>query len=467
MPDPQVAKEDILIVDDTLPNLRLLVAMLTEQGYKVRGVPNGPTALTAARLAPPDLILLDINMPEMNGYEVCQALNTDETTHDIPVIFISALDEVIDKVRAFNIGGVDYIAKPFQVEEVLVRVQTHLTLRKLQKELRQKNVLLQQEIAERQQAQAELQKVNDYLERRVEERTAELKQIAAENIQLYETQREQYQRLQESQAQLIQVEKMAALGRLVASVTHEINNPLQAVQGFLNLLKEEMEGQRRQEDMRESLTVVESEIDRIVAIMGRLRDFYRPAQPTQLTSVDSFYQSADQELPFMDLHAVLESVLQLTGQKIEQGRVKVERVWAGDLPLIQANPDHLKQVFLNLTLNALDAMPNKDETLRLTTGLDRTQPHGDQPQPVVRIEFSDTGTGIPPETLAHLFEPLFTTKAHGSGFGLFTSYKIIEAHHGQISVTSQVGQGTTFTILLPVEQPHDNSVNVKRNESRL
>ena len=456
MPDPQVAKEDILIVDDTLPNLRLLVAMLTEQRYKVRGVPNGPTALTAARLAPPDLILLDINMPEMNGYEVCQALKTDETTQDIPVIFISALDEVLDKVRAFNVGGVDYIAKPFQVEEVLVRVQTHLTLRKLQQELRQKNARLQQEMAERQQAQAELQKVNDYLERRVEERTAELKQIAAENIQLYETQREQYQRLQESQAQLIQVEKMAALGRLVASVTHEINNPLQAVQGFLNLLQEEMEGQGRPEDMRESLTIVESEIDRIVAIMGRLRDFYHPAQPRQLASVDSFYQPADQELPFIDLHAVLESVLQLTGQKIEQGRVKVERGWADDLPLIQANPDHLKQVFLNLTLNALDALPNKDETLRLTTALDRTQLKGDQHQPVVRIEFSDTGTGIPPETLAHLFEPLFTTKEHGSGFGLFTSYKIIEAHHGQISVTSQVGQGTTFTILLPVEQPHPN-----------
>jgi signal transduction histidine kinase len=457
MIDPQTTTGNILIVDDTLPNLRLLVAMLTEQGYKVRGVPNGPTALTAARLAPPDLILLDINMPEMNGYEVCQALKADEITQDIPVIFISALDEVIDKVRAFNLGGVDYIAKPFQVEEVLVRVQTHLTLRNLQQELREKNTLLKQEIAERQQAQAELQKVNEHLERRVEERTAELKQIATENIQLYETQREQYQRLQESQAQLIQVEKMAALGRLVASVTHEINNPLQAVQGFLNLLKEEIEGQGRPEDMRESLTIVEIEIDRIVAMMGRLRDFYRPAQPSQPTSIDTFYHSVDQEPPFIDLHAVLESVLQLTGQKIEQARVKVERVWADDLPPIQANADHLKQVFLNLTLNALDAMPHKGETLRLTTTLDQAQLNGDQPQPVVRIEFSDTGTGIPPDTLSHLFEPLFTTKERGSGFGLFTSYKIIEAHHGQISVTSQVGQGTTFTILLPVEQPHDNA----------
>lgn len=456
MSERQASRGNILIVDDTLPNLRLLVVMLTEQGYKVRGVPSGPMALTAARLAPPDLVLLDINMPEMNGYEVCQALKADESTQDIPVIFISALDEVLDKVRAFKIGGVDYIAKPFQVEEVLVRVQTHLTLRDLQHELRQKNALLQQEISERQQAQAELQKVNDYLEQRVEERTAELQQIAAENIQLYETQREQYRRLQESQAQLIQVEKMAALGRLVASVIHEVNNPLQAVQGFLNLLKEELEGQARREDMAESLSVVESEMERIVVMMNRLRDFYRLTQPAKPASVDSFYQPAGQELPFVDLHTVLESVLQLTHQKIEQARVKVERAWAEDLPLIQANADHLKQVFLNLTLNALEAMPNKGETLRLTTTLDQTQLNGDQSQPVVRIQFSDTGAGIPPEVLSHLFEPLFTTKESGSGFGLFTSYKIIEAHHGQISVTSQVGRGTTFTILLPVEQPHAN-----------
>lgn len=322
--------------------------------------------------------------------------------------------------------------------------------------LEQKIIEQQQTERELQQARDELQKVNDYLERRVEERTAELKQIAAENIQLYKTQREQYRRLQQSQAQLIQVEKLAALGRLVASVIHEINNPLQAVQGFLNLLKEELEGQARREDMVESLSVVESEMARIAAMMNHLRDFYRLTQPAQPTSVDSFYQPADQELPFIELHAVLESVLQLSQQKIEQAQVKVERAWAEDLPPIQANPDHLKQVFLNLTLNALEAVPNKGQTLRLTTTLDQAHLNGDQPQRLVRIEFSDTGAGIPPEVLSHLFEPLFTTKENGSGFGLFTSYKIIEAHHGQISVTSQVGQGTTFTILLPVKQPHDN-----------
>jgi len=142
----QSTRGNILIVDDTLPSLKLLSNMLTAQNYKVRGVSHAPTALTAVRLAPPDLILLDINMPEMNGYEVCRRLKEDPHTADIPIIFISAMDEVLDKVRAFSIGGVDYITKPFQVEEVLVRVETHLTMRNLQKSLEIANTELKRQV---------------------------------------------------------------------------------------------------------------------------------------------------------------------------------------------------------------------------------------------------------------------------------------------------------------------------------
>src|SRR5919199_3073156 len=117
---------NILVVDDTPNNLRLLATMLTEQGYEVRSVINGPMALMAAQAAPPDLILLDINMPQMSGYQVCQHLKAVEQTRDIPVIFISALTEALDKVKAFGVGGVDYITKPFQLEEVLARVENQL-----------------------------------------------------------------------------------------------------------------------------------------------------------------------------------------------------------------------------------------------------------------------------------------------------------------------------------------------------
>ena len=136
MPNEQTnTLEDILIVDDNPVNLRLLSQMLSEQGYQVRAVTNGPRALESAQTVPPDLILLDIKMPEMNGYEACLRLKADERTYDIPIIFISALGETEDKVQAFAVGGVDYITKPFQFEEVVARVETHLSLRHLQKHL--------------------------------------------------------------------------------------------------------------------------------------------------------------------------------------------------------------------------------------------------------------------------------------------------------------------------------------------
>jgi CheY-like chemotaxis protein/predicted kinase len=137
MKPSQPHRGNILLVDDTPNNLRLLSAMLGEQGYEVRRVVNGQMALKTAQANPPDLILLDIKMPDMNGYEVCQRLKADMETQDIPVIFISALDEVFDKMKAFAVGGVDYISKPFSEEEVFARVENILTIRQLQQQIKQ------------------------------------------------------------------------------------------------------------------------------------------------------------------------------------------------------------------------------------------------------------------------------------------------------------------------------------------
>ena len=125
----------VLIVDDTIDTLRLLSDLLGEHGYDVRAVTNGRQALQAVERDPPDLILLDIGMPEMDGYEVCRHLRASERTQDVPVIFITALADTADKVRAFEAGGVDYVTKPFQVEEVLARVKAHVALRRAQAEL--------------------------------------------------------------------------------------------------------------------------------------------------------------------------------------------------------------------------------------------------------------------------------------------------------------------------------------------
>ena len=139
-----MSRPSILIVDDMQVNLRLLTQILTTRDYMVRPVTDGALALSAARAAPPDLILLDIVMPQLSGYAICEALKADARTRDIPVIFISARHEVLDKVKAFSLGAVDYITKPFQAEEVLARVHTHVTLRRLQQELETKNSQLQQ-----------------------------------------------------------------------------------------------------------------------------------------------------------------------------------------------------------------------------------------------------------------------------------------------------------------------------------
>jgi PleD family two-component response regulator len=137
-------RADILAIDDTPENLQLLSQLLTDRHYKVRSVTKGTTAIRAAQAAPPDLILLDINMPEMGGYEVCEQLKANDRTREIPIIFISALGETLDKVRAFEVGGVDFVTKPFQVEEVLARIETHLQLRALQQQLQTQNEQLQQ-----------------------------------------------------------------------------------------------------------------------------------------------------------------------------------------------------------------------------------------------------------------------------------------------------------------------------------
>ncbi|MEH2247599.1 response regulator [Nostoc sp.] len=185
------SKTEILVVDDLPDNLRLVSNLLVEQGYIVRKATNGTMALRSAQAAPPDLILLDINMPDIDGYEVCRQLKTFDNTRAIPVIFLSALDDALDKVKAFQVGGLDYITKPFQVEEMLIRIQTQLTV----------------------------QRFTQTLEQQVEQRTTELSQAL--------------HHLKETQLQLVQHEKMSALGNLVAGIAHEINNPVGFIAGNL------------------------------------------------------------------------------------------------------------------------------------------------------------------------------------------------------------------------------------------
>ncbi len=167
-------RDNILIVDDIHDNLHLLSTLLEEYNFIVRPAPNGELAIASAQKDPPDLILLDINMPNMDGYEVCKRLKADELTCDVPVLFISALGESFNKVRAFQIGGADYITKPFHIEEVLARINHQLKLSNLRNKLLERNKTLIKEVNERKAIEIEVKRLNSELERRVQQRQEEM-----------------------------------------------------------------------------------------------------------------------------------------------------------------------------------------------------------------------------------------------------------------------------------------------------
>jgi len=281
--------------------------------------------------------------------------------------------------------------------------------------------------------------------------------VAIKNARLYKAEHEQRLELQKSQAMLIQSEKMAAMGRLVLSVAHEVNNPLQAVQIGLSLIHEELtEDEISPAMLLEYLNTVSDEITRLGNIVTRMRDFYKPVvyesidQPTNhkenvtpnQANVEKFYAIVQQS-EALNLVDVLDSVFLLIKKHLQTNRIHLHYTPPHNLPFVKAQAGYLKQVFLNLILNALDSMTNSGDLIVKIYHQPQTNPTQ------IAIEFTDTGDGIPPDILPHIFEPLFTTKHNGSGLGLFTCYNIIEAHGGQIEAKSEVGLGTTFTITLP------------------
>jgi signal transduction histidine kinase len=431
----------ILIVDDTPENLEVLSESLVTAGYRVAVALDGESAIEQANFAPPDLILLDVMMPGIDGFETCDRLKSNPITQDIPVLFTTALSETENKVRGFSLGAVDYIIKPFQREEILARVRVHLQLRNYAQTLTHQNQRLKQEIEHRKQAEAELSNA--------------------------------LTTLQHTQIQLIQKEKLSALGELVAGVGHEISNPVvfltnnipaaktyvKDLTHILHLYQQtyptptseiqtacnEIDLSFVLTDLPKLLGSMELGADRIQEISASLRNFARSDQ--------------NHKSP-VDLHSILDGTLLILGHRLkavgDRPAIEIIKQYS-EIPLVECYAGQMGQVFMNLLANAIDALEESNQgrsydeidasPSRITI---RTIVEGEQ----VKIAIADNGNGISEEIKAHIFDYLFTTKevVKGTGLGLAITRQIIEEKHGgAIEVSSTLGQGTEFTIYLPVK----------------
>ena len=428
-----IDSSSILIVDDVPSNLQLLSNLLTEQGYKVYKVLDGMLALRSVNLKPPDLILLDIMMPGIDGYEVCSRLKADPNTQDIPIIFLSARDDELGKVRAFDVGGVDYITKPFQVNEVLARVKHQIQIRQLQRQLQLQNLQLQQEVSNRTLTQMQLEDLNQQLEIQVGQRTVEL---AKRNEQLLALQA----RLEKS---LVQEQSLNTLkSQLIATVSHEFNTPLATIQLICELQKNLVPPQYQAESDRYYRLLVES-INRILQVVEDTKLLAQgEAEQIQccFTVIDlapfchDFVQGWQLPHPNHSFHFIKQ---------------------AQKSPKVLADPILLNQVLKNLITNAIRYSP-QGGTVQIT--VDET------PMEAI-VQVKDSGIGIPEAEQTQIFERFYRASnadsvpgTPGAGLGLAVVKHIVERHHGDITIDSVLGEGTCMTLHLPIAQNLDSAL---------
>lgn len=405
----------ILVVDDTRSNLRLLAEILTDRGYVIRLALSGSLALSSAHTKPPDLILLDIMMPGISGYEVCKQLKADEQTCNIPIIFISGLHEVFDKVKAFALGGVDYITKPFQAEEVIARIETHLTLRNLQKSLQEKNSQLQREITEREKAEEALQRAHDKLEIRVKERTTELRL---------------------SNAQLAKALRLK--NEFLAMMSHEFRTPLNTVLGLSEALRLNVYGELN-EKQQNTLKTIEKSGWHLFEMINNI-----------LELIEISTDGLPLQYNILDVELVCRASIKLIKQAASKKHLNVSLAFRNTIT-IHADECRLKQILVNLLNNAVKFTPEGGKI-----GL---EVEADSEQQFISFCVWDTGIGIAKDDMARLFQPFtqldssLARQYEGTGLGLSLVYYLVNMHGGNISVKSEVGKGSRFTVSLPCKPP--------------
>lgn len=434
--EPEIAPAQpyrVMLVDDQPMVAEALYRILaTEADMEFHYCDDPAQALQSAEQIRPDIILLDLVMPDIDGMTVLHGLRVNPLTRDIPVVVLSGEEDVQMKAAVFAAGGNDYLIKWPDRIELLARIRYYS----------QWFINLQQ---------------RDEAFRALQDSQRELKQS---HVKLEEA----YQQLQSLQGQLLQSDKMASIGQLAAGVAHEINNPIGFVYsniGTLDRYVEDVFGLLEAYERMEGSVTDGSALAEIRAQKARIdldflkddtRDLMRECRDgiTRVKKIvqdlkDFSHLDAGDDFQWADLHAGLDSTLNIVSNELKYKAEIVKEY--GALPEIECLPSQLNQVFLNMLVNAGHAIESRG-VITIRTGLDE-EGSG------VWVEFADTGKGIAANHLERIFDPFFTTKpvGKGTGLGLSLSYGIVQKHGGHVAVASEVGKGTTFRIWLPVRQP--------------
>jgi two-component system, sensor histidine kinase and response regulator len=402
----------LLIVDDTPENVKVLFKFLTDAGFKVLVAQDGEDGIRKAEHALPDLVLLDVMMPKMNGFEVCQVFKSRDKLKAIPVIFMTALTDTVDKVRGFDVGAADYITKPIQQEEVLARVTAHLRLYKLQRQLQYKN--------------NELQERTEQLQSEIRHRKEVQMSLETANLVLAQRTVELQKRTQELEQRNMELDAFAH------TVAHDLKNPLSGVIGLSEILLEKCTPDKPL-DVK-SLDRLQKINDAAMQILGIINAILLLAGVSRHKTV---------QLDSVDMRSLIQQVINTRlSTLINQYRATI--VLPETLPVARGYTPWIEEVWVNYLTNG---MKYGGEIPHLEVSAEILADNG------VKYCIRDNGSGITVEQQNQLFTPftrLHTQRADGHGLGLSIVKQIVEKLGGCVGVESELGQGSIFYFTLPI-----------------
>jgi signal transduction histidine kinase len=456
-------KIKVLIVEDSITQAMQLEHILEENGYDATVVSNGNEALRSIEKSKPLIVISDIIMPEMDGYELCRQIKANESYRDISVILLTSLSQPQAVIWALQCGADKFLTKPYDENHLLSTIQ-HLNANLKSQDPPQKgihisyrgetyfitstrsqiiNLLLSTYEAaviknlELIEAQNELKSLNKELEERVQKRTEILRIEVAERKAAQAALLTKNEELNAVTQQLWQAAKLATMGELASSIAHELNNPL----AIISLRIESLTAKAAQDDpRRRELEIIGHEVER----MGNL-----------VTNLLQFSRRSQKQVSTVNISEDIENTIELIHFHLRKNNIGIIREFAPEVPRIIADHQQLKQLFLNLFTNASDAMP-KGGTLTIRVA---SLPE----EKKIYIEVADTGIGIPPEILPKVMEPFYTTKPEGkgTGLGLAICRRIAQEHGGAISIASEgiPGKGSIVRVTLSSMDP-GNSIGL-------